>query len=449
MLEVIDNTTGIVREVEHGDPESIASISTLLGPQYHMQRLGVVRPGVMILKQGCSEVDRKIYEEMIAAGYSWEDIEKKLGKDSNGKSKLRPSNVDYFTVYKKDCINPENADAIMKYADPDGKLRSFPVWFPVNEWWNILPHSLRCFGAGGIKFKSDFVGNYDEAGRLMNMTRVCKFPMSAEKDKRIFGGRQWGTRPCDPSSCAEYQCGDCSFGGLIHFCVPGTRGIGVWILPTISWYSMVNIKSTLEMVARLTGGKIAGLFNGKPIFRIMKKLDTVSRIDPATGNSVKIKQWIIHLDADIDMTELAAYSETSKTESRASNAVALLNGSAVHVEVSKASQSPQPVEVVAPPEEMDVPVLLDNKDAQTDSDVQYPKTADVAAETGGDYQQHQDNEEPAIQSQKDAIRKMALKHGVDEATINRVLDGISKEKARAYITRLNKGDKAMFYEKPF
>ena len=275
------------------------------------------------------------------------------------------------------------------------------------------------------------------------MIRVCEFPLPVEKNKKVFGGRQWGSRSCNPSECAEYQSGACKFGGLIHFCVPGTRGIGVWILPTTSWYSMVKIKSTLEMVARLTCGKVAGLFDGKPIFRLMKVRDAVSRIDPATGNTVKSDQWLIHLDADIDMTELAAYSETSQIESRASNAVALLNGSAVHAGVSENSR-------YVPPEEMDVSSLKDDEDVQINNDIPHEEVVDVAIGTDEVHsQQPDDSGEPAVQSQKDAIKKLALKLGVDEATVDQVLVGVSKEKARAYIMRLNKGDKAMFYEKPF
>ncbi len=394
MTEVVDNTTGTVLEVEHGDPESIASISTLLGPQYHMQRLGVIRPGIMILKQGCSEADKKTYEIMLSGGFSWDETDNKLGKDNQGKSKLRPQNVDYFTVHKRDCPNPSNYDAIMKYADADGKLRSFPVWFPVNEWWNILPHSLRCFGTGGIKYKSSFRGKYSEDGRLIDMARICEFPIPAEKNKRVFGGREWDSRPCNPPDCSEYQSGACNFGGLIHFCIPGTRGIGVWVLPTTSWYSLVKIKSTLEMVAKLTRGKIAGLFNGKPIFRLMKVRDTVSRIDKATGNAVRIDQWLIHLDADIDMTDLAAYSEDCQVKLRASNAMDVLTGSAI-------------TEAAAPPENVESP-LSEDDDVQADDNV-FSEESVIAAPEIDEPQSlqpavvHEDKGKPATQGQKNAM----------------------------------------------
>jgi hypothetical protein len=450
MQEVVDNTTGIVREVEHGDPESIADISTLLGPQYRMQRLGVVRPGIMSLKQGCSESDKKTYETMLAGGCAWDDIDQQLGKDNQGKSNLRPANVDYFTVHKRDCPNPANADAIMKYADDDGRLRSFPVWFPVNEWWNILPHSLRCFGANSIKYRSAFRGKYSEDGRLVDMIRVCEFPLPAERNKRTFGGRQWDSRPCNPSDCAEYQNGACKFGGLIHFCVPGTRGIGVWILPTTSWYSMIKIKSTLEMVAKLTRGKVAGLFDGKPIFRLMKVRDTVSRIDPSTGNAVRTAQWLIHLDADIDMTELAAYSETSQIKLRASNAVSILNGHAtVHAEDSEPSRCLQPAESIMSPAEIEKmsPPLSYTEDAQIDCATVLEEVVDADDKddkADGQYKQSQDNGEPATQGQKNAIKKLGIKLGVDETVIDHMLADIDKERAGEYIMRLNKGDKDMF-----
>lgn len=295
------------------------NIATFLGPKFNLPKAGIIRPGVMRLKGGASPRDKALYEQMVSEGASWDAIDKELGVDASGRSKLIPANVDYFTVRPGDCQNPKNAEEIYKlYADADGKLRSFPVWFPVNEWWNIIPHSLRCFGQSGIRFRSAF----REGGR-----RVCEYPLETEPGKRVFGGRSWGERPCDPDTCHEYQTGECKFGGALQFNIPGIKGIGVWILPTTSWYSLVRIKSALEAVAGMTGGRLARIFiNGQTPFVLRKVFDKVSRIDPKTGKSIRQVQWLIDLAVEIDMLEFVEFSEDKAVEERDKTALSVLNG---------------------------------------------------------------------------------------------------------------------------
>ncbi|MDO9529663.1 MAG: hypothetical protein Q7J27_10960 [Syntrophales bacterium] len=316
-----DNTTGVVATLDSSDSEYIAKISTLLGPKYLLPKAGVIRPGIMVLKAGCTPQDEKVYKDMTAKGAPWDDINKALGVDGKLKSKMTPANVDYFTVNAGDCLFPENAAIIKKlYADKDGKVRRIPVWFPVNEWWKIMPHSLRCWGQSGIKFMSDIkiTGNMVE--------NICRFPMNSEPGKRIFGGRQWGTRPCSPEDCREYQAGECKFGGMVQFYIPGAKGVGIWVLPTTSWYSLVAIKSVLQDVSRITGGRLARLFDSdrKPVFQLTKTEEIVSAIDTKTGKPTQRKQYLIYLDLTVDMTELALIYESRNLTIRGIKAAAML-----------------------------------------------------------------------------------------------------------------------------
>lgn len=316
-----DNTTGVVATLESGDAEYIAKMSTLLGPKYLLPKAGVIRPGIMILKAGCTLQDEKVYKDMTAKCTPWDDINKALGLDAKQKSKLTPANVDYFTVNSGDCLNPENAAIIKKlYADKDGKIRRIPVWFPVNEWWKIIPHSLRCWGQSTIKFMSDIkiTGNVVE--------NICRFPLNAEPGKRIFGGRPWGTRPCSPDECKEYQAGECKFGGMVQFYIPAAKGVGIWIIPTTSWYSLIAIKSVLQDVSRITGGRLARLFDGdgKPVFQLTKTEEIVSAIDTKTGKPTQRKQYLIYLDMTVDMTELTLIYESKNLMIRGINAAATI-----------------------------------------------------------------------------------------------------------------------------
>lgn len=327
----MDNTNGFIREIERADSVVLAELTTLLGPKFKFPKAGVIRSGIMVPKSSCSADDVKLYDTMVVEGRSWDEIETKLGLDKDRKTKLIPKNVDYFSVFPGDCVNQENTKKLTSlYGDKDGKLRSFPVVFPVNEWWNILPHSLRCYGNNGLKYKSDFRLVKDRNGEVIDASRVCTFPVDAVPGKKVFGGRTWDERPCDPEICSEYQAGDCAFGGAIQFYIPGISGVGLWMLPTTSWYSLVDIKSSLELVSKITGNRITGTFGGKPIFRIRKVREEISRIDTKTGKAIKTSQWLIKLEADVDMTELAAACEPGKVISAGLAAANMLAPSVVH-----------------------------------------------------------------------------------------------------------------------
>jgi hypothetical protein len=318
------HTENIVRIFQNGDEEMLASAATLLGPAFRLPRAGVIRPGIMKLKPGCTKEDELLYDKLVKEGLTWEEIDRKLGVDQYGRSKLIPANVDYFTVLPGDCENPESAKEIMRlYADKDGKLRSFPVWFPVNEWWNIIPHSLRCFGQSGIKFRSNF--REIRTPHSVKLERVCEYPLEVVPGKRIFGGRPWGERPCDPDTCPEYQSGQCKLGGVLQFYIPGIKGAGVWLLPTTSWYSLVRIKSTLEMISGITGGRLAGiLVDGKTPFVVRKIYEEVPAVDVTTGKPVRRGQWLITLEVAVDMLELARAFSREKVMARARRAQEIL-----------------------------------------------------------------------------------------------------------------------------
>jgi len=323
----MNNTTAVASGAKEVSVPQVYT-PTLLGPKFNFPRAGTIRPGVMVPKKSCSEADVELYRSLVKNGVSWEEIEKELGFDARGKSKLVPKNVDFFTIHPEDCSNPENVKRIYDlYADDDGRLRSFPVVFPVNEWWNVIPHALRCFGSNGLKYKSEFRLTEDTNGDVTDAERVCRFPLELKPGKKVFGGRKWGERPCEPDACLEYQKGECVFGGLIQFLIPGVPGMGVWTLPTTSWYSLDGVKDSLNLFSRITGGRISGTF-GKPegVFRIRKKRGKISRIDPMKGKAVKTEQWLITLDADIDLTELASACESKEVLGTSRRAVALLSG---------------------------------------------------------------------------------------------------------------------------
>lgn len=329
--ERVDHTTGDSREITNGNTEAA---STLLGPVFMMPKAGVIRPGIKVLKKSCTGKDNQIYNNLLEKGATWDEIDRAIGQDDNGKSKLIPSNADYFTIRPEDCRNPDDAKRLHDlYADDDGKIRSLPVWFSVNEWLNIIPHGLRAFGKQqGLRYFSEIEECRQNGTTGFN--RICKYPLEIKPGKRVYGGRKYGQRPCDPDNCQEYQSGVCNFGGVIRCHIPGVKGIGVWLIPTTSWYSLSNIKSTLEIVAGLTRGRIAGLVDNDPdspsgirtVFRLRKTPEEVSMINTQSGKSQRVEQDLIHLDVDMDITMLAVQFNSQRVISMGVDSAKLLNG---------------------------------------------------------------------------------------------------------------------------
>ena len=327
-------TGGLLRALDDGSEEFLAP---LLGPDYRHERAGVIRPGIMRLRkypenqQKLFEQDSRLFAELVAEGLTWDEIEKRLGKliiTRNGEQKeadkLAPMNVDYFTINKGDCVNPANADKIRElYADSDGKVRSFPVWFTTNDWWNLIPHSLRCYGFSGLKHKSSFIP-INEGGKMVGYEMVCESPSPVEPGKRIFGGRDWVRKPCIPEDCTDFQTKQCTFGGSIQCMIPGLKGMGVWIVPTTSWYSIKAVKNTLNLVWKATGGRIAHLLHeGETIFVLRKVRGKVSAIDKEGNASLK-EQYLISLDVTVDPLELVKEFSPPRIMGRGASALAAI-----------------------------------------------------------------------------------------------------------------------------
>ncbi len=308
--------------VPNGDYDNEEFFTPLLGADDdNVKTLGVIRPGIMVLKKSCEQADDERYDQLLSQGTSWTDMAKELG------DKLIPQNVDYFTANRHDFINPANADLIKKlYADPDGRIRSIPVYFPMNEWWNIIPHRLCCYGlTKGLKHRSGFEYERDDRGRIADYRMVCETPEDLEAGKKLFGGRAWMRKPCDPESCPEYQREECRFSGRIYFMIPGIKGMGSFVIPTKSFYSMKRVKKTLRDMYQLTNGRIAYLLHkGETIFVLRKVKATIPCIDWEKGETKMRQQYLIDLDVVVDPLEVAREYSVEKLLLKGARAMAVL-----------------------------------------------------------------------------------------------------------------------------
>lgn len=301
---------------------------------------GKIRAGIKVMTKAAAsnEKVKAAYEKGVADGKPFDDIAKDIAATGFSGTALVPKNVQYFTARRNDFAMPEVADRIMAmYGEDRGdgvkRLYRFPVVFPVDAWQVVLPHALKCYTSSELKFWSE----YDQAG-----TRYCKTRAAvqiSEKNQRavrLFGGRPIVLREensglCVPEKCSEYQNRKCNLTGSFLFYMPGVPGTSVIELPTNSFYAMNAARNQLELVSFTRGGKISGLHNGKPIFWITKKEHDVSHIDNE-GTVKKVSQWLIEIEADIDMTKLLRGPDEDDSGAEAENAHAVLTGHSTQVE---------------------------------------------------------------------------------------------------------------------
>lgn len=283
---------------------------------------GKIRPGIMVLTKRAAEVPqaKEIYRQGVADGHSFEQIERAL-KDAlpQLKSPLVPRNLPWFTVRAQDFPNPEVARQILDaYGEDRGqgrRLYRFPVVFPADHWQSVMPHELAAWGTHEKRFWSQYSAD--------GVTRHCMchapVPMdhTGRRTIRIFGGRKTMLREdnggvCDPESCPEYQARQCNLTGRFLFFIPGIRTISALELPTTSFYAMSNAIQRFQAIGHMRGGRISGfLGRSRETFYLTKVLREVPHIDE-NGRAVRVPQWIIELEAPIDVTALLRDGEDTE-----------------------------------------------------------------------------------------------------------------------------------------
>lgn len=291
------------------------ALHTLLGQaSVRIPTGGKIRPGIMVLTRKAAERPeaQAIYAQGVAEGRSFEDIERVLAQAlPQLKSPLAPRNVPWFTVRASDFPNPEIAQQILEaYGEDRGdgqRLYRFPVVFPSDHWQTVMPHELAAWGTHEKRFWSQ----YSADGQVRHCMRYAPVPVDAtgRRTIRIFGGRKAVAREengglCNPESCPEYQARQCNLTGRFLFFIPGIRSISALELPTTSFYAMSNAIQRFQAVAQMRGGRISGfLGRDRTSFYLTKVRKEVPHIDEQ-GRAVRVPQWIIELEAPVDVTAL-------------------------------------------------------------------------------------------------------------------------------------------------
>ena len=445
------NRASTAYTLPNGDYDNEEFLTPLLGADDEsVKTSGVIRPGIMVLKKGYSRSDLDRYNELLTQGMGWTDMAKEFG------DKLIPQNVDYFTANRHDCINPKNADLVKElYADPDGKVRSIPVYFAMNEWWNIIPHRLCCYGlTRGLKHRSSFEYEWDDRGRIADYRMVCETPEDLEAGKKLFGGRGWIRKPCDPESCIEYQKEECRFSGRIYFMIPGIKGMGSWVIPTKSWYSMKRLKKTLVDMYQVTNGRIAYLLHkGETVFMLRKVKAAIPCIDWEKGETKMRQQYLIDLDVVVDPLEVAREYSMERVLEKGRRAITMLAAGADHFD-----SGPRPDDCVAEPDlsssEKEQPASRVTPEVTQDSRKEAPEKQEPPSQTSLSEPERQPRTEASKNEngrkemdldQKAAITKMASRYRIQAEALDRVLAAVKyHDEAAKVIGELNKGDISRF-----
>ena len=300
------------------------SLPTLLGQApARIPTGGKIRPGIMVLTRKAAEQSeaKAIYAQGVAEGRSFEAIEKALAQAlPQLKSPLVPRNVPWFTVRGADFPNPETAREILDaYGEDRGqghRLYCFPVVFPADHWQTVMPHELAAWSTHEKRFWSQ----YSPDGLVRHCMRHAPVPVddTGRRTIRIFGGRKTMPRDenggiCNPDSCPEYQARQCNLTGRFLFFIPGIRSISALELPTTSFYAMSAAIQRFQAIAQMRGGRISGfLGRDRTTFFLTKVLKEVPHIDEH-GRAVRVPQWIIELEAPVDVTALLRDHEDEET----------------------------------------------------------------------------------------------------------------------------------------
>lgn len=292
---------------------------------------GHVRPGIMVLTPTAAKNKTAVdlYQRGIAAGTPFKALARTIADDCGfQKSPLMPKNAPYFTVRPCDFSTPENAEEMLRrYGEDRGEGRQlyrFPVIFPLDNWQAVMPHQFACFNGSERLFWSEYAPDG---------TRFCMMHETLEargegRNRRVHrpaGGRKHVVRrPCDPDSCEEYQARKCMLSGRFVFHVPGLVGAAAIECSTRSFYSMQEARQTLEMVAFIHG-RISGTLGARPVFELTKQLREISMIDPETGKAKRVSQWLIILEAKVDLLKVYQRAEAPLALRAGAEAAALLS----------------------------------------------------------------------------------------------------------------------------
>lgn len=150
-----------------------------------------------------------------------------------------PKAVDYFVVHTDELATDEEmAAAFHKVYGPEP--RELDIMLPSDDPEQFFPQFRKRYGSGrGLICKGDGVRAHEvnkDTGELVAIACLGeKCPHSLPNEKNQVG--------CRPMAS-------------LFFLLPNVPGVGCWQMNTSSFHTIVQINSALEMIARITEGKL-------------------------------------------------------------------------------------------------------------------------------------------------------------------------------------------------
>ncbi len=250
-------------------------------------------------------------------------------------------------------------------------------------------------------------------------------------------------KPCDPESCPEYQKEECRFSGRIYFMIPGVKGMGSFVIPTKSFYSMKRVKKTLRDMYQLTNGRIAYLLhNGETIFVLRKVKATIPCIDWEKGETKMRQQYLIDLDVVVDPLEVAKEYSVERVLQKGARAMTMLGAGVDSTDDASAATDGGAAETGSP-SSSENRAETQNEQRLTYREERPEKKLAPEAPKNGNGRKEMDGD------QKAAITKMAARYRIEAETLDKVLAGVkSYDEAAKVIGELNRGDISRFLPAP-
>ena len=152
-------------------------------------------------------------------------------KKENAEGTIYPSPTDYF-------VCPEEVRKV--FGERPRELR---IMFPTEDETQWASQYLRCYSATrGLICRGDgltAVARADihigePAGQESEITELCEVT-------------------CNPAKCVYHQQGQCRRVMNLQFLLPDCPGFGIYQLDTSSFYSIVNVNSSLELIRGICG----------------------------------------------------------------------------------------------------------------------------------------------------------------------------------------------------
>lgn len=196
--------------------------------------------------------------------------------EGQGKSPY-PKATDYFVV-------PDQIKDLLP-AEP----KELQIMFPSDDMEQVARQYLRCYGQTfGLVCWGD--------GEMSHWKVDKRTGAMAGRDTKDW---EWREGSCDPQSCPEYGA-RCRRVMNLMFMLPDIPGLGVWQINTSSFYSIVEVNTTLGIIRELTRdidhpeGRVAFI----PLTLVLGSLQVSP---PGTGTKTV---HILHIRSDVRLRDV-------------------------------------------------------------------------------------------------------------------------------------------------